>query len=87
MRIQEYYRDTKSKKVPPGLAKHERLPPGLEKRGTLPPGLRGRELPRELESRLDVLPAPNVRTIIGRDIVLMNRNSRVVLDILFGVAD
>jgi len=85
--IEEHYRAKKSKKVPPGLAKREQLPPGLAKRDTLPPGLQGRLLPRELESRLAVLPAAYVRVIIGRDVVLMNRDTRVVLDILYGVAD
>ena len=85
--IEEHYRTAKAKKTPPGLAKRERLPPGLAKRDTLPPGLQGRSLPRELESRLAVLPAAYVRVIIGRDVVLMNRDTRVVLDILYGVAD
>jgi len=87
MRIQEYYRAAKTKKMPPGLANRERLPPGLEKRDTLPPGLKGRLLPRELETRLIVLATPYVRIIIGRDIVLMNRDTRVVLDILRDIAD
>jgi len=86
-RIEEYYRVAKPNKTPPGLEKRERLPPGLAKRDTLPPGLQGRLLPRELESRLEVLPAAYVRTVIGRDIVLMNRDTRVLLDILYGVAD
>jgi len=83
----EYYRAAKPKKTPPGLAKREPLPPGLARRDTLPPGLQGRLLPRELEARLTVLPAAQVRVIIGRDIVLMQRDTRVVLDILYGVAD
>ena len=85
--LEEYYRAAKSKKTPPGLAKRESLPPGLAKRDTLPPGLQGRLLPHELEARLTVLPASQVRVIIGRDIVLMQRDTRVVLDILYGVAD
>jgi hypothetical protein len=85
--MEEYYRAAKPKKTPPGLAKRELLPPGLAKRDTLPPGLQGRLLPRELEARLTVLPAAQVRLIIGRDIVLMQRDTRVVLDILYGVAD
>lgn len=85
--IEEHYRGAKSKKTPSGLAKRERLPPGLAKRDTLPPGLQGRSLPRVLESRLAVLPSAYVRVIIGRDVVLMQRDTRVVLDILYGVAD
>jgi len=76
-RIEEHYRSAKPKQAPPGLAK----------RDTLPPGLQGRLLPRNLEERLTVLPAAYVRVIIGRDIVLMHRDTRVVLDILYGVAN
>ena len=85
--IEQYYRSVKPKKMPPGLAKRESLPPGLAMRDTLPPGLQGRLLPRELEARLTVLPAAQARVVIGRDVVLMQRDTRVVLDILFGVAD
>lgn len=85
--MEEYYRAAKPKKTPPGLAKREQLPPGLAKRDTLPSGLQGRALPRELESRLAVLPAAYMRVAIGRDIVLMQRDTRVVLDILYSVAD
>jgi len=31
------------------------------------------------------LPAPYVRLIIGRDVVLMKRDTRVVLDVVYGV--
>jgi hypothetical protein len=84
--IEEHYRGVKpGKKTPPGLARREQLPPGLAKRERLPPGLQGRMLPRELESRLTVLPPAYLRLIVGHDVVLMNRNTRVVLDILYGV--
>ena len=86
-RIEQHYRTSKSKQAPPGLARREQLPPGLAKRDTLPSGLQGRLLPRNLEERLTVLPAAYVRVIIGRDIVLMHRDTRVMLDILYGVAD
>jgi hypothetical protein len=85
--IEEHYRGVKpGKKTPPGLAKREQLPPGLAKREQLPPGLQGKMLPRDLESRLTVLPSAYMRLIVGHDVVLMNRNTRVVLDILYGVA-
>jgi len=84
--IEEYYRTAKPKQNPPGLTKREQLPPGLARRDTLPPGLQGRPLPHELESRLTVLPAASVRVTIGRDVVLMQRDTRLVLDIVHGVA-
>lgn len=85
--IVEYFRAHPVKKTPPGLAKREKLPPGLGKRGTLPPGLEGRALPRDLESRLTVLPATQGRILLGHDVVLMQRHNRLVLDILHAVAD
>jgi hypothetical protein len=85
--IERHYRAAKPNKTPPGLVKREQPPPGLARRDTLPPGLQGRLLPRELETRLNVLPPAQVRVIVGRDIVLMQRDTRVVLDILYGVAD
>ena len=85
--IVEYFRAHPSKKTPPALAKREKLPPGLGKRETLPPGLQGWSLPRDLESRLTALPTTQVRILLGHDVVLIQRDSRVVLDILNGVAD
>lgn len=84
--IEDYYRQAAmSKRIPPGLAKREQLPPGLARGGRLPPGLQGRGLPSDLEPRLTALPAPYVRLVIGRDVVLMKRDTRVVLDVVHGV--
>lgn len=84
--IEDYYRQAaKSKRTPPGLAKREQLPPGLARGGRLPPGLQGRGLPSDLEPRLTALPAPYARLVIGRDVVLMKRDTRVVLDVVYGV--
>ena len=85
--IEEYFRAHPAKKTPPGLAKREKLPPGLGKRDTLPPGLEGRSLPRDLESRLTVLPAAQARILLGHDVLLIQRNSRLILDILHATAD
>lgn len=80
-----YHQAAKSKQTPPGLAKREQLPPGLARGGRLPPGLQGRGLPSDLESRLTALPVPYVRLVVGRDVVLMKRDTRVVLDVVYGV--
>ena len=81
-----YYRDSaNARKMPPGLAKRERLPPGLARRDILPAGLRGRELPNDLEPRLSPLPAIYVRLLIGHDVVLLHRNSRIVIDVAYGI--
>jgi hypothetical protein len=82
--IHDYYRSNKG--LPPGLAKRGgNLPPGLAKRDRLPPGLQGNSLPYELERKLSRLPSSYVRVRIGQDIVLMDRNTRVVFDVVYGV--
>ncbi len=58
-----------------------RVPPGLAKRDRLPPGLRLRGLPEDLESSLSPLSKGYVRVVVGSDVVIMNRNTRVVFDI------
>lgn len=84
--IDDYYRQApKAKRTPPGLAKREQLPPGLARGGQLPPGLQGRGLPSDLERSLTALPAAYVRLVVGRDVVLMKRDTRVVLDVVYGV--
>jgi hypothetical protein len=87
--IGQYYKNHKGYKgkTPPGLAKRAgNLPPGLAKRDVLPPGLQGRGLPSELESQLTPLPSRYVRVTVGADLVLMDRNTRVLFDIIYGIA-
>ncbi len=88
--IERYYRHTRPRRtgLPPGLAKRAgNLPPGLAKRDTLPPGLRTEPLPYELEAKLSPLPSAYVRVRIGRDIVLMNRKTHVIFDVIHGVVN
>jgi len=80
--IHRHYRHKKQKKMPPGLAKRKNLPPGLAKRKVLPPGLRGRSLPYDLERQLSHLPDDYIRLRIDQGVVLMNRKTRVVFDIV-----
>jgi Ni/Co efflux regulator RcnB len=81
-----WYRD-QGDRLPPGLAKRDRLPPGLERqlrvRGTLPPGLRKKMMPCpvELERRLPPPPPGYGHFAIGGHVVLVNRNTYMVLDI------
>jgi hypothetical protein len=87
--IEKYYKPSSGNRngSPPGLAKRGgHLPPGLARRDKLPPGLQGESLPRDLEGRLSRLPASCVRIRIGQDIVLMDRNTRVVFDVVYGIA-
>lgn len=89
--IHDYYRhkQIKHKKMPPGLAKKGKLPPGLQKqlrkKGKLPPGLAKRYLPNELEERLTPVPRGYVRLQVGGDIVLMDKETEVIVDIIHGI--
>jgi hypothetical protein len=88
--IENYYRSGgPSKGLPPGLAKRGgKLPPGLQKHldknGTLPPGLQKRlePLPQELTLRLPGLPGYWERVILERDVILIDRRTNRILDII-----
>ncbi len=90
--IRDWFSNKKNwKGLPPGLAKRKRLPPGLErqlqKNGTLPPGLQKRlyPLPYDLERSLPRLPTGVVRVVIGVDVLLLDRQSNTILDVLHRV--
>ncbi len=74
--------------LPPGLAKRERLPAGLErqlkKNRSLPPGLEKRlhSFPLELERLLPGVPEGVIRVVIGVDILLLDKTSNTILDIV-----
>jgi hypothetical protein len=79
--------------LPPGLAKRNgNLPPGLEKQlernGTLPPGLQKKlqPCPVEITRQLPPLPPDYQRSVIGAHIVVFNRNTNVIVDVMKDVA-
>lgn len=89
--IREYYRGNYSN-LPPGLAKRRgNLPPGLQKHlerdGTLPPGLQKRltPFPEELERRLPRLPSVYRRGVIGVDVVILDRRTQRIVDIIHDI--
>lgn len=89
--IREYFAGSYGA-LPPGLAKRGgNLPPGLQKqirrKGQLPPGLQKRlqPLPAELEVRLPKIPDIWQRVILGPHVVLMDRRSARILDIIENV--
>jgi Ni/Co efflux regulator RcnB len=73
--------------LPPGLAKRDTLPPGLQRQlvvnGTLPPGLRRQmhPCPVEVETYLPPAPVGYVHTVVGGNIVLVNRKSFLIVDV------
>ena len=86
--ITRYY-SNRGSNLPPGLAKRGgNLPPGLERQlernGTLPPGLAKRiePCPVELERQLPPLPPDYRRAVIGAHIVILNRNTNVIVDVM-----
>ena len=94
--IQDYYRHYRKqhrkkygKHMPPGLAKKGHMPPGhqkhLQKHGTLPPGLNRYYLPMDLERNLARLPSGYVRIRVGGDIVLLDENTQVIMDVIYGI--
>lgn len=93
--IENYYRQSskgKAKGLPPGLAKRGgNLPPGLqkhlEKNGQLPPGLQKRlePLPVDLDRRLPRLPEYWERVVLERDVILIDRRTNRILDIIENV--
>jgi hypothetical protein len=72
--------------LPPGLAKRDQLPPGLAKRGNrLPPGLMKSDLPPNLEKGLPELPEDVERVVVDDDVLLVQRGTDLILDVLEGV--
>lgn len=67
--------------LPPGLAKKSSLPPGLAKREQLPPGLAKRGLPSDLEARLPRRTATE-RVIVDGDVILIEKGTEIVLDVI-----
>jgi hypothetical protein len=75
--------------LPPGLAKRNgNLPPGLEKQlernGTLPPGLQKKlqPCPVEIIRELPPLPPTYQRSVIGAHIVVFNKNTNIIVDVM-----
>lgn len=76
----------RGKGPPPGLARKESLPPGLamqlEKKGTLPPGLAKRQLPADLANMLPPTPKGRERVIVDNNVVLIEKATGKILDIM-----
>lgn len=85
--VREWIESRPAESLPPGLAKRGSLPPGLEKQlaknGRLPRGLQKRltPFPDELEARLSPLKSGLARVFIYGRAVILNRDTRAVLDI------
>jgi len=80
--VQDYYRHN----LPPGLAKQGKVPPGHAKRMARgmgwPPGVAYEPLPLSLQRRLNPLPRGYARFIVGEDVVIVDMDSRLIVDVV-----
>tara|TARA_B100001964_G_C14182526_1_gene576973 strand:- start:705 stop:971 length:267 start_codon:yes stop_codon:yes gene_type:complete len=70
---------SKKKGLPPGLQKQ------LERNDKLPPGLQKRTLPSDLVAKLPPSRGGTERVIRNQDVVLIEKTTNTVLDIIKGV--
>ncbi|GEM_PF-2314829 len=74
--IEDYYRKSVPAKTSPGS-----MP--LLKGGWLPTDVGAEPLPPALESKLSPLPSSHARQKVGRNVVLIEKKTRVIADVLY----
>ncbi|HEY9163288.1 MAG TPA: hypothetical protein VIN57_01665 [Magnetovibrio sp.] len=81
----------KSKGLPPGLAKRDTLPPGLarqlKEKGRLPAGIAKRDLPEDLLTQLPPRPESQEVTVVEGDVVLVDKATGIILDVIKDVVN
>lgn len=78
--INEYYAQIRGRKPGP-------QPAQMAKAGEkLAPGLRPTKLPTDLDTKLPALAAPHTRLVLGADVILVNRETHDILDVIPQVA-
>lgn len=68
-------------------AEESRMASQLRRYDRLPSRLVFRGLPQQLESRLPPLPQPYARVLVGTDVFVVNRRTRVIADLARGVCE
>jgi hypothetical protein len=66
--------------------KAEAMPTSAKVGAKIEPGARPQHLPSDLHSRLKALPEPYTWYVLGHDVVLVNRNTHEILDVVPSVA-
>ena len=65
------------------------LPPGiamkLERGGQLPPGIAKRDLPADVQARLPKRNDGTIRQVVGDDVVLIEKGTEIILDVIRNV--
>lgn len=78
--ITDYYRGRPAQgSLPPGIAKN------LARGKPLPPGIAKKYLPGDLTARLPRLDDRYLRVVVGRDVLLIEAGSGLILDVLKSV--
>ncbi len=77
--IEDYYRKSAPAKTSPGS-----MP--LLKGGWLPADIGAEPLPPALERKLSPLPSSHERQKVGRNVVLIEKKTRVIADVLYNTA-
>ena len=77
--IEDYYRKSASAKTSPGS-----MP--LIRGGWLPADIGAEPLPPALERKLSPLPSSHERQKVGRNVVLIEKKTRVIADVLYNTA-
>lgn len=62
--------------------KAEAVPTSAKVGAKIEPGARPQHLPSDLHSRLKALPEPYTWYVLGHDVVLVNRNTHEILDVV-----
>jgi len=68
-------------------AQDTRIVSGLRDNHPLPPRLAYHYLPARLESRLEPLPQPYARVVVGTDVLVINRHTRMIVDLARGACE
>lgn len=78
--VTDYYAQLRGRRA--GLQPAQVAKPGDK----LAPGLRPSKLPTELDNKLPNLAAPHTRLVLGADVILVNRDTHDILDVIPQVA-